>query len=177
MHDIAYILGLVCGLAVVAIICLVFRVRRVKHGGAKTVEYDERQMAARGKAYKAGFFTALLYHLIFAALSVTEIPFFQSVTGMLLGSFLGIGVFAVTAIRHDAYLGLNENKRSFLVLGIVVTAANLVTTVCNALDGTLVEEGKLTFDCLNPMVGILFAVIVIALVLHDRKVGKEEEEE
>ena len=177
MHDIAYIAGLICGLAFCVVIGLIFRLRRGKKSDRGKVEYDERQLLARGKAYKAGFFVTLLYCLLFAALSVTEIPFFQSVTGMLLGVFLGIAVFAVTAIRNDAYLGLNENKRSFLILGCVVAVADLVIGVCNGLDGTLMENGQLTFDCLNLMVGVLFTVIVAALLIHDRQVKKEEMEE
>lgn len=177
MHDIAYIAGIICGLAICVVIGLIFRLRRGKKSNQGKVEYDERQLLARGRAYKAGFFVTLIYCLLFAALSVTEIAFFQSVTGMLIGVFLGIAVFAVTAIRNDAYLGLNENKRSFLILGIIVAAANLIIGVCNGLEGNLLKDGQLTFDCLNLMVGILFTVIVAALLIHDRQNKKEETEE
>lgn len=177
MHDIAYIIGIICGLAICVIIGLIFRLRRGKTSNQGKIEYDERQLLARGKAYKAGFFVTLIYCLLFAALSVTELPFFQSVTGMLIGVFLGIAVFAVTAIHNDAYLGLNENKRSFLILGVFVAVADLIIGVCNGLDGTLVENGQLTFDCLNLMVGILFTIIVAALLIHDHQAKKEEMEE
>ena len=177
MHDIAYIAGIICGLAICVIIGLIFRLRRGKKSNQGKIEYDERQLLARGKAYKAGFFVTMIYCLLFAALSVTELPFFQSVTGMLIGVFLGIAVFAVTAIHNDAYLGLNENKRSFLILGIVVAVANLLTGVLNGMDGELFVDGQLTFDCLNLMVGILFVVIIAALLIHDCQAKKEEKEE
>ena len=177
MHNVAYIAGIICGLLICVVIGVVFRLRQGKTGGRGKVEYDERQIVARGKAYKAGFFTTLFYSLLFFALSVTEIPFFQSVTGMLAGVFLGIAVFAVTAIRHDAYLGLNEKKGSFLVLGVIVTLANLVSGVVAGMDGELMMDGQLTHRCLNPMAGVLFLVIVVALLLHDRKAGEAEEEE
>lgn len=177
MHTISYIVGIICGLAICVIIGLLFRMRRCKTSGRGTVEFDERQQLARGKAYKTGFVTTLIYCLLFGALSATEIPFFQSVMGMLIGPFLGITVFAVTAIFDDAYLGLNENKRSFYILSIVICAANLAVGIMHGVNGELIENGQLTIDSLSLMLGVLFAIIPCALVIHDLRAKKEAVDE
>lgn len=85
-------------------------------------EFDERQQLARGKAYKAGFYTLLV-----GLLAVYLIPIFTEWqpkdTALLPFAVIcvGVTVFACVAVANDAYLGIRQNPRAMLlVLGIVV---------------------------------------------------------
>ena len=72
-------------------------------------EFDERQQLARGKAYKAGFYTLLV-----GLLAVYLIPIFTEWqpkdTALLPFAVIcvGVTVFACVAVANDAYLGIRE---------------------------------------------------------------------
>ena len=57
-ENVAYLLGIVAGLAAVGIICW------VKKRGRKEADYDERQYQTRDRACRYGFLTLLLYEQI-----------------------------------------------------------------------------------------------------------------
>lgn len=67
-ENVAYLLGIVAGLAAVGIICW------VKKRGRKEADYDERQYQTRDRACRYGFLTLLLYELVYGALYMKEAP-------------------------------------------------------------------------------------------------------
>lgn len=74
-HSISYILGMVCGFAVGLLVVFILSRLIRKVGGkictfkcAREGAYDERQLQARGKAYKVGFFFLILYVTIVSIL-------------------------------------------------------------------------------------------------------------
>ena len=98
-ENVAYLLGIVAGLAAVGIICW------VKKRGRREADYDERQYQTRDRACRYGFLTLLLYELVYGALYMKEAPFWCDYT---MGNYLGIGlallVFGVYCIWNDAYM-------------------------------------------------------------------------
>ena len=54
-ENVAYLLGIVAGVAAVGIICW------VKKRGRKETDYDERQYQTRDRACRYGFLTLLFY--------------------------------------------------------------------------------------------------------------------
>ena len=166
-----YYLGIAVGflLAIGAfIVSLVIHKRKHPNTG----KYDERQMIGRGKAFQAGFFTLLI------AGAVCNIwDFLSPLPG---GSFLwnigvillGVTVFAVTAIHFDAYIGIYDSPRRFLTMGACFIFAMAAIGLGNLHSHRL--EGRI-IGFTNFGVGIMWLIIVAALLLHRRKVQKEDE--
>ena len=166
-----YLLGVVFGIIVgLGVFFTRWCIR--KKSGAYPCNYDERQMVGRGKAFQAGFFTLLIAGGICNIWDfVSPLPgegFVWNIGVML----LGVAVFAVTAIHFDAYLSLNENPRRFLTGGFCFIVSMTLFGVTNLHSAR--PENHL-FGILNFGVGLVWLVIVIALLLHRRKAQKEEE--
>ena len=136
-------------------------------------KYDERQMAGRGKAFQAGFFTLLIAG---AACNIWD--YISPLPG---GSFLwnigvlllGVAVFAVTAIHFDAYMGMYDSPRRFLTMGACFIFAMAAIGFGNLHNGR--PEGRI-LGIINFGVGLVWIVIVAALLLHRRSAGEKEEE-
>lgn len=166
-----YLLGMIVGVIfALAFFILSLFIRKKK--GTYPCKYDERQMVGRGKAFQAGFFTLL------SAGALCNIGDFASpLPG---GSFLwnigvlllGVTVFAVTAIHFDAYLSLNENPQQFLATGACFVFAMATIGLGNLHSNR--PEGRI-MGIINFGVGIVWIIIVAALLLHRRNSQKEDE--
>ena len=82
-ENVAYLLGIVAGVAAVGIICW------VKKRGRRETDYDERQYQTRDRACRYSFLTLLLYELVYGALYMKEAPSWCDYT---MGNYLGIGL-------------------------------------------------------------------------------------
>ena len=166
-----YLLGVVVGVIfALGVFFISLYLHKKKH--PNTGKYDERQMLGRGKAVQAGFFTLLIAGGICNIWDfVSPLPggsFLWNI-GVLL---LGVTVFAVTAIHFDAYVGMYDSPRQFLTMGACFIFV-MVTIGLNNLHSHR-PEGRI-IGITNFGVGIVWIIIVIALLLHRRKAQKEEE--
>lgn len=138
-------------------------------------EFDERQQLARGKAYKAGFYT-----LLTGLLAVYLIPIFTEWqpkdTALLPFAVIcvGVTVFACVAVANDAYLGIRQNPRAMLlVIGIVVvgnlTAGFSVMGAVGSADGLTVENS------MNFIIAAMGLIILAALAIRLRMAARDEE--
>ena len=157
-------------LVIVPVALLVFFIGWVsRKSNRATPKYDERQVAARGEAFKAGFFTFVICNALIAIMEGLELQWAESTAiEVLLTVFIAIGVFAVTAIRKDAYFGFNENIRSSVILLSIIAGMNLITGIMRIVDGedALLENGRIGSGILNFAVTAVFICILAALVLH-----------
>lgn len=179
MPSMEYVIGLIVGvLVVLAVVALVVMICR-KKGSMRfgKCEYDERQMLARGKAFRAGFFTILIYEAVYAMVDVAGIKWCANVTGIMLGLMLGITVFAIVAISKDAYMSMNERPTGWMIIWCVVIGLNLVCGLRQALEGELIRDGMLTEEWMNWMCAGMFIAILISQLVHNRKLKREELEE
>ena len=166
-----YYLGIIFGvlfaLGAFIIACFIHKKRHPNTG-----KYDERQTLGRGRAFQAGFFTLLIAGAICNIWDyVSPLPggsFLWNI-GVLL---LGVTVFAVTAIHFDAYVGMYDNPRRFLTMGACFILAMGLSAVSNFHNGR--PEGRI-IAITNFGVGIVWLIIVAALLLHRRSMQKEEE--
>lgn len=161
-----YLVGIFCGLLFGV---LAYSIKRKI--SSKSCEFDERQMACRGIAFQAGFFTMLLAGMVVALTSWAGFLPGEALPWHVGALLLGVGVFAVVAIRRDAYVGFQERPRKFFFMGGVFVVAlggnalrligteNPMQRVMRALDGE---------------VAVLWLVIMLALALHLHR-GKKEE--
>lgn len=170
------------GVMFVMIIAIIFIIRWINKkpsftaGGEK--EYDERQIAERGKAYKYGFITlvAALFGLcIYGNLNETGI----SIALMFASLFAGLSVFVVYSIWKDAFFYIDQSPAKYLVLCIALI-------LINAGSGLMpLFEGKKLMDVLNSPNGAnlmcfaLFVIVTITIILKmivSRKEEREDEE-
>lgn len=138
-------------------------------------EFDERQQLARGKAYKAGFYTLLV-----GLLAVYLIPIFTEWqpkdTALLPFSVIcvGVTVFACVAVANDAYLGIRQNPRAMLlVLGIVVVG-NL-TAGFSVMESVGFADGLAVENSMNFIIAAMGLIILVALAIRLRMAARDEE--
>ena len=135
-------------------------------------EFDER---ARGKAYKAGFYTLLV-----GLLAVYLIPIFTEWqpkdTALLPFAVIcvGVTVFACVAVANDAYLGIRQNPRAMLfVLGIVVVG-NL-TAGFSVMESVGFADGLAVENSMNFIIAAMGLIILAALAIRLRMAARDEE--
>jgi len=159
----------------IAVIIVLIAIVAKKTDGRLKGQYDERQIAVQGKAYKMAFFTGLGYTAIIWALDITEvkIPMDMNVVA-LLGILISTGVFATHSILEDAYVALNDSrKRTIIILGFI-GVFNLVLGVINLFSREMFTYGKLNFRSSNLLCGITLVYILVIFLIKDIK-DKEED--
>ncbi len=181
-----YLLGVICGVAfgLVLVALLVWLTRKL--GGKIDLEgkkgaYDERQMLARGVAYKYAFFTLMIGMVIISLLGeVAGIKLFMSMAGVWIVVCISLAVFATICIMKDAYMSLYENVKGVVIMFSAVALINIAVGISNFVDGVpLVENGVLSTRHVNLIVGILFVYILpvfIGRVIYNNKQLEKDEE-
>ncbi|MDD6024767.1 MAG: hypothetical protein PUC06_11135 [Oscillospiraceae bacterium] len=170
--------GLAAGVLTGIIVFIIATVLGRKSGTCTSRQYDERQLALRSKAFRAGFFTLLISLCSVAILDVMEVRWCEAPLDKFFCIFLSIMVFACTAILKDAYFGLGERKKTMLSLFTLVALLQFFITFTNYQEGTLIVDGILTLKCVSPGCGIIFLVILLTvLIQHFRNARKLEDEE
>ena len=186
-HSISYILGMVCGFA--AGFLLVFVLSRLirKVGGkictfkcAREGAYDERQLQARGKAYKVGFFFLILYVTIVSVLNdMCNIPLLMSFGGMWIGICIAIFIFATICIWEDAYMSLQENAKGINIMFLLAGVVNLIAGIVDVREGvSFLEKGAVSYRYTNLIVAVLFLALTLMFnlkLLYNRKQEENEE--
>lgn len=148
--------------------------------GCRKGSYDERQMLARGQAYKVAFFTLMFYLFIVSFLSeIFKISLFMSFMGIWIGICFSITVFAIICIIKDAYMSLYENAKGIIMMFSVVALLNIIVGAKNIFEKCpIIEDGAISVECMNLVVGAMFCVIAIVFggkLIYDKKHVEEEE--
>lgn len=182
-----YLLGLICGILCGLVLVRLLAWIIAKFGGkietrCRKDSYDERQLLARGQAYKTAFFTLLFYNLAVSLLDdIFEISIFMSFGGIWIGIALSITVFAVICILKDAYMSLYENTRGIITVFSIVGILNIAVGIRTILERRpLLENGAVSVEWTNLVVGIMFLVILIVFcgkVIYNKKQFDEEAED
>ena len=171
-------IGVLSGIVLGLILCIIiFRVCN-KDNRLKS-EYDERQLIARGKAYKAGFYTVVGYLACLTLFFMSEIaiPFTTPVLAFF-GIALGVSVVAGYSIWKGAYWGLNNNRTRYAVVFVICAIINLGAGITAIVNGyaLLGFQGPI----INLICGIMLLVIGIASLvknlINPEKDADEEDE-
>ena len=170
-----WLLGALCGVLTVIVVYLV---KRAAEG--KTADFDERQTAARGEAFKYAFFTTAAAELFYVCAAEGGFSPLDTALGSILAVLLGVTVFAVIAVVRDAYLSLREKPRSTVILSALMIAMNLLIGIPKLTDGRVFQNGQMTFDGVSLVIAAMFAVILAVFVIHwirGRRDGAAREED
>lgn len=172
-----YNLGMAGGIFFALLIVMIWRIIQHIRGTDTKQEYDERQQFARGIAYRNGFHCLGTYLVLYGVLDLFGISLCETYVGMMIGIMLGALVFAVTAIRHDAYLALHDKGVKMTRLGLLLAAANLIPGILACINGTILRDGKLAAPSVSLMLGVLWLVLMVTYHTHERSRAAEAQEE
>ena len=160
-----YLAGILAGIMAAAVVTAILTAVRKKQGRPKS-EYDERQMAARGVAYRVNTGVEAIWG-----------PSAKPGVSAWMLIFLSIGVFIVACVRKDAYFAVAQNPRTYLWLFGAVVLCQIPNFLLQLRSGDLVEDGLLTWNALSPACGVLFGVMFVCMLVRLRRQKREEQED
>lgn len=150
--------------------------KRANNDHKARAQYDERQNAVRGKGFKYGFYTILVFQTLLYILETTgvSLPLAPFSLGFI-GVILGVTVLAVYTVWNGAYWGLNNNRRNYIIFFVFFLLFNLIPII-----GTWSSEGFLNVIQGTSLVNVGVEVMLIALgaaLLLRRAKDKQDEAE
>lgn len=159
---------------ILLIAVVVFLIFRAMGARFESRQYDERQLQARGNAYRLGFFAMVLVQLlIMFAEGVFDLD--MRYVGGSVCLFAGITVFAVYSVWHDAYFVLQQKPRYYLGLCVLVSLCNAAGPLSRWREGTAFSEILHSATCMNLMCGLCFLVLAVTIALKMLRPQDEEE--
>ncbi len=168
----------VIGLMVAAVLIVILFKYANKDGKVKT-EYDERQKTLRGNAYKYAFYTEALAQILIMLLFMAKIELpIENYALLFIGIILGCIVLCGYCIWNDVYWGLNNDRKRYHIILIVVVVLNALSVIMSVVSGDIFQNGKIGMPMLNIIVLIMIAVVYLELLIKkiaDKKAVKEEE--
>ena len=162
-----FAMGLLSGVLSVFVICLV-----MKKKSSKSWEYDERQIAVRGQAYKAGFLTFIVCQfIVFFAELFTEKPIVILAPGVasIIIMLLSLLVFLEVAIFKDAYFTPSKpmSKRWLVFM--------FIFTILVFLSGFRADD--IWYKAFNYSAACFFAIILASCLIKALISKKSETED
>ena len=175
-YNIGKAVGLSLGIIVGLIICI-FVFKFANKDKKILTKYDERQQVARGKAYMYGFWAMMIATAVVIILDVSDIVLANRFTEGFFIIFTGIIAQISYSIFHDAYYGINTNKKRFQIVCIVAGLFNLLGVVGPIKAGTFIQDGVISDAGTNLMCVIMLFVMAVELFVKDRIDSKKAVEE
>lgn len=169
-----YVAGVLVGIGSAAVVIAVMAAARKKQGRPKP-EYDERQMAARGVAYRWAFLTLMLSLAVNTGVEAIWGPWAKPGVAVWMMIFLSIGVFIVACVRKDAYFAVAQDPKASLWLFGAVVVLQIPNIIITLRSGGFVEDGLLTWDALSPASGALFLVLTVCAIVRLRRQREDDE--
>lgn len=169
-----YVAGVLVGIGSAAVVIAVMAAVRKKQGRPKP-EYDERQMAARGVAYRWAFLTLMLSLAVNTGVEAIWGPWAKPGVSAWMLIFLSIGVFIVACVRKDAYFAVAQDPKASLWLFGAVVVLQIPNNIITLRSGGFVEDGLLTWDALSPASGALFLVLTVCAIVRLRRQREDDE--
>lgn len=159
-----------CAVAFAAFFFFIFIITKSKKK-SKNAEYDERQVIARGKAFRAGYFTQMIYFSWYLVANTFEFEFLRaySIAFIFAGIVIGTAVFTVSSIRNDAYCRVGENGKAQVSLSALAVIMNIASAILNYTG----SNGQSEVYLLNVLCALLFTVILVTVLIHRKKAAAE----
>lgn len=169
-----YVAGVLVGIGSAAVVIAVMAAVRKTQGRPKP-EYDERQMAARGVAYRWAFLTLMLSLAVNTGVEAIWGPWAKPGVSAWMMIFLSVGVFVVVCVRRDAYFAMAQDPKASLWLFGAVVVLQIPNIIITLRSGGFVEDGLLTWDALSPASGALFLVLTVCAIVRLRRQREDAE--
>ncbi|MDO4975962.1 MAG: hypothetical protein Q4E53_01755 [Eubacteriales bacterium] len=171
-----YLLGLFVGLFV-GFLLIFSALKFTRTDRKRKLKYDERQIAAQGKAYKYGFFATLFANVLYGiAESSTNYLLMDPMAAMTICICIGVFVYAANGIWNDAYFALNERPKSIVIIFLAITVINLLPAINNIRHGKMIVNGTLQSSCCNLACGLLILAVLLVIAVKHMMMKREEDE-
>lgn len=155
-----FVLGILAGLLLVAVIYAVTRKRKCSEG------YDERQTIARLIAFRTAFWTLVAYLLLNGLFeSIVDMRWGDFIVESFIGICIATTVFTVQCIFHDAYFSFNEKRSFYLWLFCLAAVVNGILAARSLFHSEMFTDGLLNFNIMNLVVFVMFVILFIALLI------------
>jgi hypothetical protein len=136
-----------------------FSAKKMNKDNKVKTKYDERQLKIRGDAFKYGFFATLISNGIIMALAASELERFLGVNAYFIPIFIGVVVQMTYSVFKDAYFGLNNQRRSYLIFMFFIGLINFASAIIATLNNELMIDGVFQAPFLNYLCGSLFVIL------------------
>lgn len=155
---------------------LIFAATKSEKPTKRAAQFDERQIAAQGTAFKWAFWSMLGYNILYMFIcGIGGIVWCDDILSMWLGVIVGTTVFCVVCIFRDAYLGRIQSKAGAIILINLFGFGQGLLGLRYLTDGTIIENGVLTADSMYLFI-TLMALVIDAAFLIKRRMDKREAE-
>lgn len=174
----AYIIGVVVG-SLCALVVAVLLLRMLKKKYRVDVrEYDERQILARGRAYKYGFIAMLVLVVLERLGHEAGFVLLDSMQGTAALCLIGLFVFVVSCIWQEAYLTLHETPKMTYVLLAIGGGLNLISAgIAWIQREPLLKDGRLYSGSMSLMVAVFVFAVLAAFALKQWQINRGGSEE
>lgn len=168
--SLVYIAGMAVGICVVLIVCYLTSLLARKSGNkfSGKIVYDERQMIARGVAYKWGLISMSISIMGVSWLAENEnLSSLHSMQGAYLQMIIGFTVFASICIWKEAYISITENYKSTIFSLAAISALNFVCYFGNSCGGKVnsFNDFMSNIKAVNLISAIAIIVILIQVII------------
>ena len=175
MNNTAYMIGVLCGLAIVLVIGVVLR---IIHGKKNACEYDERQEAIRGTGFKYAYFPALIVLFLGGIVEMLmDAAWCGLFTFALLAVWASICVFTTYCVIRDAYFTLRSRRKSLIAIFIAAGVINLCIGIEHIIRGDIIEGGVLSLNAANLITGagcLYLGVMMLCRSLYESRMEDSE---
>jgi hypothetical protein len=170
-----YLAGVFIGITV-GVVILIIALKFINKDGKLSTKYDERQLKARGEAYKYAFIATCISNGVILCFDLTKYDLVKLLgdTAFFIPILIGVVVHISYSIFTDAYIGLNNSVTRFMVFMLIVSAFNFLVGFSALANGELIKDNVLQPPFLNMICGFLF--IIVAIELGIKKVIDSREE-
>ncbi len=170
-----YALGILIGVTI-GVIILLLALKFINNDGKLSTKYDERQLKARGEAYKYGFIAVCISNGIILCCNFSRLNLsgFLGDNVFFIPILIGVVVQVTYSIFTDAYIGLNNNIGRFMLFMFIISAFNFFIGFAALANGELVKDNVLQAPFTNLLCGLLFIILAIELGIKKLYDGREE---
>ena len=143
--------------------------------------FDERQIAARGIAFRNAYLTVLFSEVIImivnGCLEVNNIRLFDALAIITMPLMLSLAVFTITVIKYEAYKYYNQKNSAvpylFAGYGVILSVKELFTLISQ--NTVLSPDGCIHSSVTGLFSGLCLISIGIAYFIKHSKIIKTDE--
>ena len=167
--SIILVFGIIVGIAIALAV-----IKGLNKDHKVRTKYDERQLRARGDAYRYGFFVTIFACVLFMVLEAAGFLEVLGYSSYFIAILIGIITQFTYSIFHDAYIGLNTNMKKYLIFMSIVGAINLAAGIIPMVHGEFMEDGKFGTGFMNLLCGGMFLILAGELAVKKMLDKKED---
>ena len=133
----------------------------------KLKEYDERQLAIRGRGYSYAYFTVIILSILYVSTkNIISVPISSELISVII-LLISVIVFITYTIFNDAYGSYKYNNyKKLFILYIIMFLLNLVYLRSSIVNHTLIKNGVFLFrEGMDLVLSIFFLILILNLVI------------